>query len=103
MLWALLAPYGLAYGWSAQIASYAVTVLATYIATRLLPVKSTIDAFVAGLTWAGVHLFLDLVYIVPTAGLLALGTPFVWIGYALVVLTPLVTVSTRRGLSSVSR
>ncbi|MCR4325193.1 MAG: hypothetical protein NUV59_00055 [Patescibacteria group bacterium] len=91
MLWSFLASYGLAYGWGAQLTSYILTAAAVSLAARALGVPSVRLAILYGAGWTLMHALLDALYIVPIAGLEALFTSYVWIEYAVVLLTPLGT------------
>ena len=92
MLWSLLAAYGMSYGLGAQIVSYAVTALALAIATRALPIGSLQFAILAGLGWTILHMALDAVYVVRSAGFSAFLSSYVWIDYAVVALSPVAIV-----------
>lgn len=89
MLWALLAAYGMNYGWGAQAASYVLLATVVFAAARALKVADVKSSLAYGLGWALIHLLMDILYVVPVAGFLALVTPYPWISYAVVLLTTL--------------
>lgn len=92
MLWALLAAYGLSAGWGAQVTSYIVTAAVVFFAARMLKLGSFKAALLCGAIWAVMHVALDLIYVVPAAGFLALLTPYPWTAYAIVLIAPLAAV-----------
>ncbi|MDP2648879.1 MAG: hypothetical protein U1D26_01410 [Patescibacteria group bacterium] len=91
MLWSLLASYGLAYGWGAQLTSYVVTAAAVSVAARAIGLLSASSALLYGIGWVIMHALLDLLYVAPAAGFEALLTSYVWIEYTVVLATPVGT------------
>lgn len=89
MLWSLMTTYGFAYGLSAQLVSYAVTAVASFLATRFADATNA-NAWIYGVLWAIVYIALDVVFVAPVAGFESLLTSFNLISYGIVLLAPIV-------------
>ena len=95
MLWSFFAgydqfsPVSLLAGLLPQALSYAVTALAAFVATRSIAPASVQRALTCGIFWTLMHILLDVLYIPPAAGVAALFTSFMYITYAIVLITPL--------------
>ncbi|MEK7601135.1 MAG: hypothetical protein AAB480_01195 [Patescibacteria group bacterium] len=89
MLWSLMTTYDFVYGIQAQLASYAVTALMTFFATRFVDATNA-NAWVYGAIWALIYIALDVVLVVPVAGIESLGTSFNLISYGVILLIPII-------------
>lgn len=88
MLWAGLAAYNHAYGWSAQGASYLLTAIVVFAAARHIGITSIKAGILYGIGWTIMHMALDLIYVIPAAGFVAIFTKFGLIGYGMVLIVP---------------
>ncbi len=88
-MWTVLSTYGLSSGLGAQIVGYIVTFVAVWGATYSIGTTSFLDAIKYGAGFAIVHIALDAVVVLPTIGAAAFYSPYVWIGYAIALLTSL--------------
>ena len=89
MLWSLMTTYDLVYGVQAQLASYAVTALAAFLAARFTAVTNA-NAWLYGALWTIVYIALDVVFVVPVAGFESLLTSFNFISYGVVLFVPII-------------
>lgn len=103
MLWSVLWAYGFVGGLIPQVTSYVVTAFSVYIAARMTRVSSFKEMSLFAPSWAIIHILLDLVYILPAAGIEALSTSFVLIGYVIVLVTPFVAIPANRRITPVAQ
>jgi len=89
-LWAVLAAYGLSHGIGAQITSYVVTFIAVYLAARSIGNSTLVAAVAYGVGFGVVHIFLDALVVLPAIGLVAFFSPYVWLEYGIVAISPVV-------------
>ncbi len=89
--WFGLTIYGVAEsGWS-LIVQLVILISVTTIAGRSLRFHLWPDILPYSLTWAGIALSLDIIYKVPFLGWGFFADWSLWVGYALVTITPLIT------------
>ncbi len=87
-LWTFLSSYGLSHGLAAQVIGYVVAFAAVCGASYAVGITTFFDAVKYGLSFAAMHIALDALVIIPTIGVEAFYSPSVWIGYAIVFITP---------------
>lgn len=87
-MWAVLSTYGLSHGLGAQIAGYIAIFVSVWIATQFVGCTTMSGALGYGLGFTVVHIGLDALVMLPTIGFAVFFTPFVWIGYFIVFITP---------------
>ncbi|OGG72777.1 hypothetical protein A3A38_03145 [Candidatus Kaiserbacteria bacterium RIFCSPLOWO2_01_FULL_53_17] len=102
LVWSGLVIYGLSLGILSLIVRLGVLVLATTIAGRSLKVGSWKDLVPYTFVWAVIAALLDALFLVPFSGWGLYASWSVWVGYALVVIIPLLT-SLRRKVSAAPR
>ncbi len=88
MFWTVASSYGFSYGMAPRITSYVLTVIVIYAATAIAKPVSFTQAFTIGVFWACMHVMLDAIVVIPSAGLAPFFAPFVWIEYGIVFITP---------------
>jgi hypothetical protein len=76
--------------WSLVIQLLILTVVTT-IAARSLNLHHWIDIAPYSFTWAGVAMALDVIYKVPFLGWFYFADWTLWVGYALIIIVPLIT------------
>ncbi len=102
MLWALFAAYALARGPAPRITAWTATAMVVFYAAQLLKPESFNKALGIGVVWLIIHVSLDVLYVIPAAGILAFNTYYVWVSYAIVFVTPVVVFLINR-LHSIAR
>lgn len=84
----------IAYGWQgtllSRLALLAVLVVSTAIATWHLPVRTVKDTFPYSLTWGVSIAIIDGCLAAPSGSWQIYADPNLWVGYALVVIVPLI-------------
>lgn len=90
MLWSFFSAYNLAAGTAPRVTSWVATALVVAVAARLLKLDSFKQTLICGAVWALMHFLLDAVYVMPAVGLIAFGTYFAWVNYAIVFAAPFV-------------
>jgi hypothetical protein len=90
LAWSALVVYGLAGSIMGRFVELAVLVAVALIASRTLRFHTWQDIFPYSLSWAFVVLLLDALLNVPISGWQMYGDWNLWLGYALVVVVPLV-------------
>ena len=96
LTWDGLVIYGITSGFTPRIIELAMLVILATIAGRSLRFASWKDVLPYSLSWAVIAALLDMVYTVPFSGWQMYSDWNVWVGYAFVVLLPLMAPRTRR-------
>ncbi len=91
-LWAVLSTYGLSYGLGAQVAGYITVCALVLVATRFLGPLTAVAAIGYGIGFGLMHIVLDALVLLPSIGFSIFFTPFVWVSYFVVAVTPLLYV-----------
>ena len=99
LAWSGFVIYGFAQGIGPRICGLAVLVLVSTIAGRALKFSSWKDVLPYSIAWCVVVALLDIVFTVPFSGWGLYSDWNIWIGYALVVLVPLLAPYTRQKTS----
>lgn len=93
LLWSGLVLYGLAAGVASLILRIGALAVVTTLAARTLHIQNWKDLAPYTVSWALITIALDALYLVPYSGWALYGNGSVWVGYTLVALIPLLTVS----------
>lgn len=88
MLWAIFGSYGFASGPAPMVTSWAATAIVVFYAAKLLSPESFKKTFFISILWTLMHLLFDALYVIPAAGIEALGTYYAWVNYAIVFVLP---------------
>lgn len=89
LLWSFFAVYGFANSAAARPIAFLVLLIAAFIAGRSLHMSSWKDIVPYSLGWALIMAILDAAFSVPLRAWHVFSEPSVWVGVALVILTPL--------------
>lgn len=95
LAWTGLSIYGLAGSIFSLILQVVVLIIVTTIAGRALRFNLWPDILPYSLAWAVIAFFLDILYNVPFYGWGIFSNWILWVGYALIVLIPLMAPKTR--------
>ncbi len=90
LAWALLAAYGVGGSAGARYALFAVLVLSTAFAARSLGHETLRDIVPHALAWVATIALFDALFAIPSGNWAIFTDPNLWVGYALVLGTPLV-------------
>lgn len=94
LAWALLGTYGLAGTLAGRAALLAVLVISTALATRSLGTHNLRDTMPHAISWLVVIAALDCAFAAPNGSWSIFANPNLWLGYLLVLGTPLVVYET---------
>ncbi len=93
--WSGLTIYGVAGSDWSLIAQLIILIIVTTIAGRSLRLDLWPDILPYSLGWAAIAMLLDIVYVVPFFGWEMFYAWRLWVGYALIVIVPLIAPKTR--------
>ncbi len=89
--WTGFTLYGLATSSFSLLLQLLILTLVATVAARSLNLPHWVDIVPYSFTWAGVAIALDVMYKVPFLGWLYFADWTLWVGYALIVIVPLIT------------
>lgn len=90
LLWSGFVIYNLTFGIVPRLIELCVLVVLAFAAGRALRLKSWKDILPYSFVWGAEAAFLDAIYTVPFSGWSLYGNPLLWLGYAIVVVVPLI-------------
>lgn len=103
LVWSGLVIYGLSLGYLSLIIRLFVLFAITSLAARAMRLTNWRDLLPFSLGWALVAIVLDAIYLVPFSGWALYASLSVWLGYALVVALPILSLYTRRSAAASQR
>jgi hypothetical protein len=100
LAWSGLVVYGISLGYLSIALRLIVLLVITTIAARSLRVADWKDVLPYSTAWAATAMVLDALFLVPFSGWALYASPSMWLGYALVVVFPILSIFWRRRQSA---